>query len=330
MSALSQLETLDPAAALDAADLHAAGDYALVAEAIRYLEENFRDQPSLETVAGALHLSPFHLQRLFTRWAGISPKRFLQFLTLDYAKAQLAASAGVLESAYAAGLSGPSRLHDLFVTLEAVTPGEYKQQGAGMEIHVGRHATPFGDCLLAATARGIVALNFIDEPSDESSDEPGTASSATGAQGDPWAEALAALHRQWAAATFVEDADFTAPLATLIFAEHVESRGPTLSPLRLLVKGTNFQVKVWEALLQIPSGALATYGDVARVIQHPNAVRAVGGAVGANAIAYLIPCHRVIRQGGYVRDYRWGSTRKRAMLGWEAARKTLDKAPPSA
>jgi AraC family transcriptional regulator of adaptative response/methylated-DNA-[protein]-cysteine methyltransferase len=291
----------------DAAELltgpQAAADYALVADAIRYLEQHFRGQPSLEEVAAALHLSPFHLQRVFTRWAGISPKRFLQFLTLDYAKARLAAAESVLDATYEAGLSSPGRLHDLFVTLEAVTPGEYKHRGEGLDIRIGRHATPFGDCLLATTARGIVALNFVDDDAQ-------------------WEEALAALHHDWAAANLHQDEQATAPLAALIFDPAARD---TPQPLRVLVKGTNFQVKVWEALLQIPSGAVCTYADVARAIHHPKAVRAVGGAVGANAVAYLIPCHRVIRQGGIVRDYRWGSTRKRAMLGWEAAHKTLDQ-----
>ncbi len=275
-------------------------DYALVADAIRYLEANFRTQPSLEELADALHVSPFHLQRVFTRWAGISPKRFLQFLTADYAKSLLGASHSVLDAAYSTGLSGPGRLHDLMVTLEAVTPGEYKAQGDGLTIRVGRHATPFGDCLLATTPRGVVALNFVD-------DDPA------------WETALATLHRRWPGAQIVYDPAATAPLAASVFAP--DTHPPT--PLHLLVKGTNFQVKVWEALLHIPAGAVCTYGDVARAIDQPRAVRAVGGAVGANAIAYLIPCHRVIRQGGVVSDYAWGATRKRALIGWEAA--TLDK-----
>jgi len=275
-------------------------DYALVAEAIRYLETHFRSQPTLEELAAALHISPFHLQRVFTRWAGISPKRFLQFLTADYAKTLLGASHSVLDATYSTGLSSPGRLHDLMVTLEAVTPGEYKSQGDGLTIRVGRHATPFGDCLLATTPRGIVALNFVDD-------------------GPAWETALAALRRRWPGARIVLDPAATAPLAAAVFA--TDARRQT--PLHLLVKGTNFQVKVWEALLHIPAGAVCTYGDVARAIEQSRAVRAVGGAVGANAIAYLIPCHRVIRQGGIVSDYAWGATRKRALLGWEAA--ALDK-----
>ena len=280
----------------------ASADYALVAEAIRYLETHFRPQPGLEELAAGLHVSPFHLQRVFTRWAGISPKRFLQFLTADYAKALLGASHSVLDATYSAGLSSPGRLHDLMVTLEAVTPGEFKSRGEGLAIQVGRHATPFGDALLATTARGIVALNFVD-------DDAG------------WAAALTALQSRWPGAAIVRDDAATAPLAAAVFAE-----AQPQTPLHLLVKGTNFQVKVWEALLHIPAGAVCTYGDVARVIDHPRAVRAVGSAVGANAIAYLIPCHRVIRQGGVVSDYAWGATRKRALLGWEAALLDTDAA----
>jgi AraC family transcriptional regulator of adaptative response/methylated-DNA-[protein]-cysteine methyltransferase len=288
-----------PETKLDESGSTESTDYALVAQAIRYLGQNFHEQPSLEDLAAALNLSPFHLQRVFSRWAGISPKRFLQFLTVDYAKTRLAAAQSVLDAAYDAGLSGPGRLHDLFVTVDAVTPGEYKNKGAGLEIHVGYHATPFGNCLLATTARGVVALNFLDID-------------------HTWEEAFAELHKSWGAATITVDPNATAPLAERIFAPQEE-----LTPLRILVKGTNFQVKVWEALLRIPSGAVCTYADVARTIHNPAATRAVGGAVGANAIAYLIPCHRVIRQGGIVSDYRWGATRKRALIGWEAARRAL-------
>lgn len=288
-------------------EMTAAADYALVAQAIAYLEEHFQSQPSLEELAAHLHVSPFHLQRVFTRWAGISPKRFLQFLTVDYAKALLDESRSVLDAAYEAGLSGPGRLHDLFVTLEAVTPGEFKNQGAGLEIVYGRHDTPFGECLLAATPRGICALNFLN--------------------GGGWEAAVEQLRRDWPAATLREDAQATAPLVAQVFAQEHNQQ---MQPLRLLVKGTNFQVQVWSALLRIPPGAVWTYGDIARAIDAPNAARAVGSAIGANPVAYLIPCHRVIRAGGLVRDYRWGATRKKAMLGWEAAHrfaahKTVDK-----
>jgi AraC family transcriptional regulator of adaptative response/methylated-DNA-[protein]-cysteine methyltransferase len=283
----------------------ASDDYALVAQAIGYLEQHFQTQPTLEEVAAYVHVSPFHLQRVFSRWAGISPKRFLQFLTVDYTKTLLDESHSVLDAAYAAGLSGPGRLHDLFVTLEAVTPGEFKQQGAGLEIRVGSHATPFGACLLAATPRGICALTFLDDGG--------------------WEVAIEQLRLSWPAATLTPDTQTTAALAARIFDTGAEIPGPDTAPLRLLVKGTNFQVKVWSALLRIPAGAVCTYGDLARAIDQPNAARAVGSALAANAIAYLIPCHRVIRTGGLVRDYRWGATRKKAILGWEAAQRTLDK-----
>ena len=281
-------------------------DYALVAQAIRYLESNFKRQPSLEELAEVLHLSPFHLQRVFTRWAGISPKRFLQFLTVDFAKDLLAASHSVLDATYAAGLSSPGRLHDLFVTVEAVTPGEYKSQGTGLKIAYGRHATPFGDCLLATTPRGICALYFLDA-------------------NNCWEQAVGALYQNWGAATLVEAPDVTAPLADRIFASGNHDLSLDQPPLRLLIKGTNFQVKVWDALLRIPPGAVCTYADIARAIDAPKAARAVGGAIGANAIAFLIPCHRVIRQGGLLNDYRWGATRKHAILGWEVAHTLLDQ-----
>jgi AraC family transcriptional regulator, regulatory protein of adaptative response / methylated-DNA-[protein]-cysteine methyltransferase len=294
-------------------------DYALVAQAIHYLGQNFQEQPSLDDLAARLNISPFHLQRVFSRWAGISPKRFLQFLTVDYAKARLLAAQSVLDAAYDAGLSGPGRLHDLFVTLEAVTPGEYKSQGAGLEISVGRHSTPFGDCLLATTARGIVALNFLDP--DHS-----------------WEQAIDELHKSWKAATVTVEPDATAPLIERIFApQHITQQNGqdtgqdnALPPLRILAKGTNFQIKVWEALLRLPLGAVCTYADIARAIESPKAMRAVGSAVGANAVAYLIPCHRVIRQGGLVSDYRWGATRKRALIGWEAAHRMHDGEAASA
>jgi AraC family transcriptional regulator of adaptative response/methylated-DNA-[protein]-cysteine methyltransferase len=278
------------------ASLAESADYTLVAQAIRYLGQNFQEQPSLDDLAAMLHVSPFHLQRVFSRWAGISPKRFLQFLTVDYAKSRLLASQSVLDAAFDAGLSGPGRLHDLFITLEAVTPGEYKSQGEGLTINVGQHSTPFGECLLATTARGIVALNFLDPD-------------------HTWEDALGEVYRSWAAATIVVDPAATAPLAERIFS----AQDSALSPLRILVKGTNFQVKVWEALLRIPPGTICTYADIARTIDNPSAVRAVGSAIGANSIAYLIPCHRVIRQGGVISGYRWGATRKRAIIGWEAA-----------
>lgn len=299
------METMIASERLNEPNDSQAHDYALVAQAIRYLEQHVQAQPSLDELAAQVHVSPYHLQRVFTRWAGISPKRFLQLLTVDYAKAALDESRSVLDAAYAAGLSGPGRLHDLFVTLEAVTPGEFKTQGAGLEIVYGQHATPFGECLLATTPRGICALSFLN--------------------GGGWDAAVAQLRQEWPAAALREDKEAAAALAQRIFDPGAGQPDPHGTPLRVLVKGTNFQVKVWSALLRIPPGALCTYRDVARAVERPSAARAVGNAVGANPIAYLIPCHRVIRAGGLVRDYRWGATRKKAMLGWEAAHKTIDK-----
>lgn len=272
-------------------------DYALVAQAIEYLEANRRRQPSLDELAQHLAVSPFHLQRLFTRWAGISPKRFVQYLTVEHAKQLLAASHSVLDTAYATGLSGPGRLHDLFVTVEAMTPGEYKEGGSGLTIGYAVHTGPFGDYLLAVTERGICGLTFL---------------SAAGATAE-----IAALRARWPQATLSEAPAWTTPIAERIFA--LDTEPPAQPPLRLLLAGTNYQVKVWEALLRIPQGAVCTYADVAHAVGQPTAARAVGGAIGSNWIAYLIPCHRVIRKSGLVEEYRWGSTRKKAMLGWEAA-----------
>ncbi|MGI6209313.1 MAG: methylated-DNA--[protein]-cysteine S-methyltransferase [Anaerolineae bacterium] len=266
-------------------------DYRLVEEAIGYLEANFRRQPSLAEVAAAVNLSEYHFQRLFRRWAGISPKRFLQFLTLEYAKDLLAESRALLEVSYETGLSGPGRLHDLFVTLEAVTPGEYRRQGQGLTIEYGVHPSPFGRCLLAATERGICALYFLNDS-------------------DP-TPMLAELQQDWPEAQLRENAQSTKNLAEAAFT------GDT--PLTLYVKGTNFQVQVWRALLRIPFGQVVSYEDVAEMIGHPTASRAVGGAVGANPVCYLIPCHRVIRKTGHFGYYGGGPLRKRAMLAWEAA-----------
>lgn len=274
----------------------ASSDYARIAAALRYLETHYREQPTLDDAASYVGLSPAHFQRLFRRWAGISPKRFVQYLTIGYAKTQLAASRSVLDATYAAGLSSPGRLHDLFVAVEAVTPGEFKQRGAGLEIVYGFHQTPFGECLLAVTVRGICALQFV---------EPGQQTSAV--------DAVAA---SWPAATLAENPAETQAWADAVFPRDTRTGTRRVS---LLVAGTNFQVKVWEALLRIPPGRMRTYGDVAREIGCAGAARAVGSAVGANPIAYIIPCHRVIRSSGSFGDYRWGDVRKRAILGWEAA-----------
>jgi len=272
-----------------------ARDYERIARAIDYLRRHAEDQPDLAVAARHVNLSEHHFQRVFTRWAGVSPKRFLQYLTVEHAKSRLATAHGVLDVAGTVGLSGPGRLHDLFVTLEAMTPGEYKAGGAGLAIQYGAHETPFGRALVAMTARGICGLQFID-------DEPA---------------GIEQLRRQWPIAELRRSPAATAPVAQRLF-------GPLASrpnaALALLVKGSNFQVKVWRALLELPFGSLATYGSIAARIGAPSAARAVGAAVGANPIAWLIPCHRVIRESGALGGYRWGMERKSAMLGWEAAR----------
>lgn len=273
-------------------------DYARVEQAIQFLEQNFQNQPDLKEIADGIGLSEYHFQRLFTRWAGISPKRFLQFLAVNYAKQLLAESKSILDVTYETGLSSPGRLHDLFVTCEAVTPGEFKKKGTGLSIAYGFHPTPFGHALLAVTERGICDLSFVSGLTRE--------------------EMLTRLKRDWPQAILKEDAARTQPLIEQIFRLTLAQE--KMPPLRLYLKGTNFQIKVWQALLNIPPGAVASYGDIAQIIGQPNATRAIGQAIGANPVGFLIPCHRVIRKAGAIGDYRWGMTRKRAILGWEAAR----------
>lgn len=272
-----------------------AQDYALVADAIRYIEAHRREQPELAQIARHIGLSDFHFQRLFSRWAGVSPKRFLQALTLGEAKAALARNGSVLDAAYDAGLSGPGRLHDLFVQCTAATPGEVKSGGAGLTIRYAVQPTPFGPAFFGVTERGICALSFVGDGGE--------------------AQALAELRERWPAARLLADGRESAALAERIFAG---GAGP--EALHLYIKGTNFQLQVWQALLRVPLGSVTSYGELAQAIGRPGAARAVGSAVGSNAIAWLIPCHRVIRQTGAVDGYRWGTERKRAMLGWEAAR----------
>ena len=268
-------------------------DYRRVEQAIQFLAAHFRRQPSLDEIAAGVHLSKYHFQRLFKRWAGVSPTQFLHYLTVEYAKQRLHETQCALATALDAGLSGPGRLHDLFITWEAMTPGEYKRHGRGLRIHYGSHPTPFGHCLLATTDRGICALYFL---------------SASGEAG-----ALGELQAEWPAAELVPDPTHTRPLMAQLFAS---SEGP--HPFHLLLRGTNFQVKVWQALLTIPPGSVLSYQDVARLIGRPDATRAVAGAVARNPISYLIPCHRVISRVGRAHGYRWGVARKQAMLGWEA------------
>jgi AraC family transcriptional regulator of adaptative response/methylated-DNA-[protein]-cysteine methyltransferase len=272
-------------------------DYGRIEAAIHYLEQNFQEQPTLAEIAAQVGLSEYHFQRLFSRWAGTSPKRFLQFLTIQHAKKLLAESQTILDATYEAGLSSPSRLHDLFVTHEAITPGEFKQKGTGLTIQYGFHQSPFGDCLIALTERGICGLQFVAKGYRE--------------------ETLSELQTNWPQAEFVADEAATRPFLNPIFNLSDAAERPSLP---LYLKGTNFQIKVWQALLKIPVGTAVSYGTVAQMIGNPKASRAVGSATGSNPIGYLIPCHRVIRQAGGLGEYRWGSSRKKAILGWESAR----------
>ncbi|HSL45151.1 MAG TPA: methylated-DNA--[protein]-cysteine S-methyltransferase [Anaerolineales bacterium] len=274
-------------------------DYLRIEQAILYLENHYRDQPGLDEVAANLGLSDYHLQRLFTRWAGVSPKRFLQFLTKEGAKDLLDRSENLLETTHQVGLSSLGRLHDLFVTTEAVTPGEYKTRGAGVTIRYGIHPTPFGKCLIATTDRGICHLSFVQT-----------------SEGD----AIDNLVADWKQATMIEDYRSTAGLIEPIFDLRYSNRG---KPLNVHLRGTNFQLKVWEALLQVPAGEVTTYAGIASRIGSPGALRAVGTAVGHNPIAVLIPCHRVIRKVGEIGNYRWGALRKKALLAREFATMSL-------
>jgi AraC family transcriptional regulator of adaptative response/methylated-DNA-[protein]-cysteine methyltransferase len=274
-------------------------DYSRVEKAIRYLDENASEQPSLEDVAGHLGLSVFHCQRLFHRWAGVTPKDFLQAATLAHAKALLRESRPVLESAIESGLSGPGRLHDLFVSMEAMTPGEYRRGGEGLTVRWGLHGTPVGEALFAVTERGVCAIHFLD---------PFQASSFN----------LHPLQTAWPRARLVRDDAATAPVAGEVSARML---GRTRERLAVVLRGTPFQVKVWQALLAIPAGAVTTYRELAARIGHPSAHRAAASAVGANAVGYLIPCHRVLRATGAIGGYRWGEARKRALLGLEKLRK---------
>jgi AraC family transcriptional regulator of adaptative response/methylated-DNA-[protein]-cysteine methyltransferase len=274
-------------------------DYDRVREALALIEARFPEPIGLEELAGAIGVSPFHFQRTFRRWAGISPKRFQQYLAIDRAKSALEKSESVLDAAFEAGLSGPGRLHDLFVSVESMTPGEYKLQARDLEIRYGYGASPFGECLVMATERGICGLGFVDGTNNE----------------EARAASFKELSADWPEAHFVEDSRAAGKLLKEIFAEP----GRRDQSLTLFLKGTNFQIKVWEALLRVPAGHVLSYQDLAVRIGHPTSARAVGGAVARNSIPWIIPCHRVIRKSGAFYRYRWGRVRKMAMLGLEAA-----------
>ncbi len=277
-------------------------NYQRIEQAIKFLEENFQRQPELGEVAEKAHLSPFHFQRIFTDWAGISPKRFLQHLTVDFLKKKLQESKNIVEAAESAGLSSQSRVYDLFTTLEAVTPQEYKLHGSGIRIEYGFHETPFGTCLIGSTERGICWLSFVnigDDPKIE----------------------MEKMKEHWYQSIFHQD-----QMLTSRFIEQIFNRGGvpiaigTQSKIHVFVKGTNFQIKVWEALLRLPIGSVTTYQNIAERIHNPRAMQAVGSAVGSNHIAYLIPCHRVIRKDGILGEYRWSALRKKSIIGWEMAK----------
>ena len=271
-------------------------DYARIADAIRFIASQVERQPTLDEIAAHVHLSPFHFQRLFSRWAGVTPKRYLQVLTLERAKALLQESRPLLEVADTLGLSSGSRLYDHFVQLEAVTPGEYKQRGAGLVIDHGVHDTPFGQAFVALTPRGVCNFSFLDEKAPE--------------------VPLAALAHNWPEAELREAPSRTQNVINTMFDG---SKAPD-RPISLHVSGTNFQISVWRALLQIPPAKVVSYAQVANAVGNPKAARAVGLAVGANPVALMIPCHRVIQQNGKLGGYHWGEIRKQAIHAWEAAR----------
>jgi AraC family transcriptional regulator of adaptative response/methylated-DNA-[protein]-cysteine methyltransferase len=273
----------------------AAADYDVVRKAIGHIRGHWREQPEIETIAEAAGVTPTELHHLFRRWAGLSPKAFLQALTLDGARQLLRDSASVLDATYEVGLSGPGRLHDLFVTHEAMSPGEWKTGGEGLTIYFGFHPSPFGSALVMATGRGLAGLAFADHGKERA--------------------ALADMKGRWPRATYVEDSARTAAIAGRIFDPKQWQRE---QPLRVVLIGTDWEVRVWDTLLKIPMGKLVTYSDIATKIEAPKAARAVGAAVGKNPVSFVVPCHRVVGKSGDVTGYHWGITRKRAMLGWEA------------
>ncbi len=275
----------------------AAADYDVVRRAIGHIRGHWREQPEVEAIAEAAGVTPTELHHLFRRWAGLTPKAFLQALTLDGARQLLRDSASVLDATYEVGLSGPGRLHDLFVTHEAMSPGEWKSGGEGLTIRFGFHPSPFGSALVMATERGLAGLAFADAGEERTT--------------------LADMKGRWPKATYVEDSARTAAIAKRIFDP---SQWSPQQPLRVVLIGTDWEVRVWDALLQIPMGRVATYSGIARKVCTPAAARAVGAAVGKNPIAFVVPCHRVIGKAGDLTGYHWGITRKRAMLGWEAGK----------
>jgi AraC family transcriptional regulator, regulatory protein of adaptative response / methylated-DNA-[protein]-cysteine methyltransferase len=275
-------------------------DYDLIRRAIAFLTEGWAEHPSLEALATHLGLNPTHCQKLFKRWCGLSPKEFVQAITVDHARGLLKGSASVLDAAYEVGLSGAGRLHDLFVSHEAMTPGDYKRRGEGLDMGYGFHASPFGEALLIVTERGVAGLAFVDEDKAQTREH-----------------VLAEMKERWPKARFIPTPERTAPIARQIFSPATWSKE---QPVRLVMIGTDFEVRVWETLLKIPLGRSVSYHDIARHLGQPTASRAVGSAVGRNPISFVVPCHRVLRGDGSLGGYHWGLTRKRALIGWEAGR----------
>lgn len=285
-------------------------DYETVRTLLQHITENWREHPDLDELTRLTGLPATRLQKTFTRWAGISPKAFLQAVTLDHAKRLLDEGLPLLETSYELGLSGPGRLHDLFVTHEAMSPGTYKAQGDGLEIRYGFHSSPFGEALIMATDRGLAGLAFADESGND-----GRHTGETGTGTFNRKEALEDMRNRWPRASYVEDAAYTAPYAVRIFDPNQWSPD---QPLRVVLIGTDFQIRVWEGLLKIPVGQATTYSGLANSLDRSDAARAVGTAVGRNPISFVVPCHRVLGKSGQLTGYHWGLTRKRAMLGWEA------------
>ncbi|HEX9512556.1 MAG TPA: methylated-DNA--[protein]-cysteine S-methyltransferase [Puia sp.] len=271
-------------------------NYYRIEKAIGFLTDHFKEQPDLETIAGNVHMSAFHFQRIFTDWVGISPKKFIQYLTYDYLRHKIGETENMIDAAERVGLSSQSRVHDLFVNIEGVSPQQYKTAGKGLIIYYGYHASPFGLCFIAVAEKGICALKFIDEEKSRNEFE--------------------LFSEQWQLASLIHRPDLTQNYIKRIFHQPADSR----ENLQLLVKGTDFQIKVWEALLKIPFGSVGSFQQVAQMIGEPGASRAVGSAVGSNSILYLIPCHRVISKNGTMGNYHFGKVRKLAMIGWEMSK----------
>jgi AraC family transcriptional regulator, regulatory protein of adaptative response / methylated-DNA-[protein]-cysteine methyltransferase len=269
-------------------------DYERIEKAIGYITQNFKEQPDLEEVARQVYLSPFHFQRLFKEWAGVTPKKFLQYISLEYAKQLLHQKYSLADASFEAGLSGTSRLHDLFISIEGMTPGEYKNDGENLQIHFSFAETAFGDVLIASTNKGICHISFVKKQEQE----------------------LEVLRNRFTKASYIQKTDLLQQNALQLFKNDWND----LAKIKLHLKASSFQLKVWEALLKIPFATISTYLDVAQTIQLPKASRAVGTAIANNPVAFLIPCHRVIKSTGLIGEYHWGSTRKAAIIGWEAAK----------